>query len=123
MTEPVAQLGLVLDCVDPERLAEFWAPALGYVKLGTVGSYVALFPDGAPGPKLLLQRVPETKTVKNRMHFDIEVRDIHAEVDRLLALGAKRVSDGPCREHGSTWFLMEDPEGNEFCVCDGGQNG
>ena len=123
MTEPVAQLGLVLDCTDPERLAEFWAPALGYVNLGTVGSYVALFPDGAPGPKLLLQQVPEGKTVKNRMHLDIEVRDIHAEVDRLVALGAKRVSDGPCREHGSTWFLMADPEGNEFCICDGGQSG
>ena len=117
----VAHLGLVLDCTDPERLAEFWAPALGYVSLGTAGNYVALFPDGAPGPKLLLQQVEEPKTVKNRMHFDIEVADIQAEADRLVALGATRVSDGPCREHGSTWMLMSDPEGNEFCVCDGGQ--
>jgi predicted enzyme related to lactoylglutathione lyase len=118
----VAQLGLVLDCADPERLAEFWAPALGYVSLGGAGNYVALFPDGAPGPKLLLQRVEEPKAVKNRMHFDIEVADIEAEADRLVALGAMRISDGPCREHGSTWVLMSDPEGNEFCVCDGGQN-
>jgi predicted enzyme related to lactoylglutathione lyase len=118
----VAQLGLVLDCADPERLAEFWAPALGYVSLGGAGNYVALFPDGAPGPKLLLQRVEEPKAVKNRMHFDIEVADIEAEADRLVALGATRISDGPCREHGSTWVLMSDPEGNEFCVCDGGQN-
>ena len=122
MTNSVARLGLVLDCEDPERLAEFWAPALGYVNLGTAGSYLALFPDGAPGPKLLLQRVTEPKTVKNRMHFDIEVADIEAEADRLVALGATRVSDGPCAEHGSTWVLMSDPEGNEFCVCDGGQN-
>lgn len=122
MTDGVAQLGLVLDCADPERLAEFWAPALGYVNLGTAGSYVALFPNGAPGPKLLLQRVPEPKTVKNRMHFDIEVADIDAEADRLVALGATRVSEGPCSEHGSTWLLMSDPEGNEFCICDGGQN-
>jgi len=49
MTNAVAQLGLVLDCEDPERLAEFWAPALGYVNLGTAGTYVALFPNGAPG--------------------------------------------------------------------------
>ena len=59
----------------PETLAEFWAPALGYVSLGTAGAYVALVPDGRPGPKLLLQRVAEAKAGKNRMHFDIEVAD------------------------------------------------
>ena len=116
-----AQLGLVLDCADPEKLAEFWAPALGYVNLGTAGAYVALFPDGEPGPKLLLQRVDEPKAGKNRMHFDIEVRDIHVEADRLVSLGATVVSEGPLCEHGSSWLLMTDPEGNEFCVCDGGQ--
>ena len=122
MTDGVAQLGLVLDCADPERLAEFWAPALGYVNLGAAGNYVALFPNGAPGPKLLLQRVSEPKAVKNRMHFDIEVADIHAEADRLVALGATRMGEAPCSEHGSTWVLMSDPEGNEFCICDGGQS-
>jgi predicted enzyme related to lactoylglutathione lyase len=122
MSKSVAHLGLVLDCADPERLAEFWAPALGYVNLGTAGNYVALLPDGAAGPKLLLQRVSEPKSVKNRMHFDIEVADILAEADRLVALGATRVSEGPSSEHGSSWLLMHDPEGNEFCICDGGQN-
>ena len=121
MPDPAPAIGLVLDCEDPQRLAEFWAPALGYLNLGTVGSYVALFPDGKPGPKLLLQQVAEAKAVKNRMHLDIEVADIHAEADRLLALGATKVSEAPCTEHGSTWLLMQDPEGNEFCVCDGGQ--
>jgi predicted enzyme related to lactoylglutathione lyase len=120
MTDNGAQIGLVLDCADPEQLAEFWAPALGYVNLGTVGAYVALFPNGRQGPKLLLQRVAEPKAVKNRMHFDIEVADIAAEADRLVALGATRVSEAPRSEHGSTWVLMTDPEGNEFCVCDGG---
>ena len=113
-------IGLVLDCADPEALAEFWAPALGYVNLGTAGAYVALFPDGKPGPKLLLQRVEEPKTVKNRMHFDIEVSDIETESARLVDLGATRVSEGSCSEHGSTWILMADPDGNEFCVCDAG---
>ena len=122
MTDNDAQLGLVLDCADPERLAEFWAPALGYLNLGTAGAYVALFPDGRSGPKLLLQRVAEPKAVKNRMHFDIEVANIHAESDRLVALGATRVSETPRSEHGSSWMLMTDPEGNEFCVCDGGQS-
>lgn len=113
-------IGLVLDCADPEALAAFWAPALGYVNLGAAGAYVALFPDGEPGPKLLLQRVDEPKTVKNRMHVDIEVPDIEAEAARLVDLGATRVSEGPRREHGSAWILMSDPEGNEFCVCDAG---
>ena len=78
----VPQLGLVLDCRDPEALAPFWADALGYVTLGGVDNYVLLVPDGRPGPKLLRLRVPEDKAGKNRMHLD--------------------------------------PEGNEFCVCDGG---
>ena len=123
MTDNQAQIGLVLDCADPERLAEFWGPALGYLNLGNAGAYVALLPDGRPGPKLLLQRVPEPKAVKNRMHFDIEVADIRTEIGRLVALGATQVSEAPCSEHGSTWVLMLDPEGNEFCVCDGGQPG
>ncbi len=59
MTESSTRIGLVLDCTDPERLAEFWAPALGYVNLGLADPSVALFPDGRPGPKLLLQRVDE----------------------------------------------------------------
>jgi predicted enzyme related to lactoylglutathione lyase len=120
MTDPTPGIGLVLDCSDPERLAEFWAPALGYVSLGTAGSYVLLLPNAKPGPKLLLQRVPEAKTVKNRMHLDIDTADIEAEATRLEALGARRVRDDHVHEHGSTWILMNDPEGNEFCVCDGG---
>lgn len=119
---PNPGLGLVLDCVDPERLARFWGPALRYVNVGRFGTYVALFPDDRPGPKLLLQQVPEPKAGKNRMHLDIEVADIHAEADRLVALGATSLREGPCREHGTTWLLMSDPEGNEFCVCDGGQS-
>jgi predicted enzyme related to lactoylglutathione lyase len=120
MTDPTPGIGLVLDCSDPERLAEFWAPALGYVNLGTAGSYVLLLPNGKPGPKLLLQQVPEVKTVKNRMHLDFETADIEAEARRLEALGARRVRDDHIHEHGSSWILMNDPEGNEFCVCDGG---
>jgi hypothetical protein len=71
MTTPPA-IGLVLDCQDPARLAEFWATALDYVNVGDAGSYTALFPNGRPGPKLLLQQVPEPKQTKNRMHLDIE---------------------------------------------------
>ncbi len=123
MAEPAPHIGLVLDCADPDKLADFWAPALGYVNLGSAGAYVALFPDGRPGPKLLLQRVAEPKAVKNRTHFDIETHDIEAEAARLEHLGATRVDPAARHEHGSTWILMTDPEGNEFCVCDGGEPG
>jgi predicted enzyme related to lactoylglutathione lyase len=117
---PTPHFGLVLDCADPERLAQFWAGALGYTNVGTAGAYVALYPREGDGPKLLLQRVAEPKATKNRMHLDIEVPDIKAEADRLSGLGAQRVSDDTCSEHGSTWILMADPEGNEFCICDNG---
>lgn len=117
---PAPHFGLVLDCADPERLAEFWAEALGYANVGSAGVYVALYPREGNGPKLLLQRVTEPKTTKNRMHLDIEVPDIGVEVDRLRDLGAQRVSDDTWSEHGSTWILMADPEGNEFCICDNG---
>ena len=121
MAETSLAIGLVLDCTDPVALAEFWAPALDYVSVGEFGSYVALFPNSRPGPKLLLQRVNESKVAKNRMHLDIEVPDIEAEAQRLVTLGATRVQDDTMSEHGTTWILMADPEGNEFCVCDAGQ--
>ena len=116
MTElnPAPNFGLVLDGADPERLAVFRAAALGYANVGSAGVYVALYPREGTGPKLLLQRVTEPKATKNRMHLDIEVADIDVEADRLSGLGAQRVSDDTCSEHGSTWILMADPEGNEF---------
>ena len=114
------KIGLVLDCANPEKLAEFWAPALGYVSLGSAGNYVVLVDEANTQPKLLLQGVTEPKATKNRMHFDIENPDVDREVERLETLGATRI-DGPCSEHGTRWVVMADPEGNEFCVCDGGQ--
>ncbi|HEY5024217.1 MAG TPA: VOC family protein [Acidimicrobiales bacterium] len=110
-------IGLVLDSGDPEALAPFWAGALGYVVAGSVDNYVLLRPDGDDGPKLLLQRVPEAKSTKNRMHLDIETTDIEGLVSRLLALGGSRVEDGVHEEHSCCWVVMADPEGNEFCVC------
>jgi Glyoxalase-like domain len=118
-----AQIGLVLDCQDPQALAGFWTEALGYVNVGAAGSYVLLLDPEGQAPKLLLQGVPEAKQVKNRMHLDIDVTDIEAEASRLEALGAQRVAAEPMHEHDTNWILMADPEGNEFCVCDGGQAG
>src|SRR5687768_11668396 len=111
-------ISLVLDCRDPKALAEFWAPALGYQDVGSVENYTLLVPSGDAGPRLLLQRVPEEKGGKNRMHLDIHVADIEAEATRLEQLGARRVEADPRSEYGHAWVLMSDPEGNEFCVCD-----
>jgi predicted enzyme related to lactoylglutathione lyase len=115
-------IGLVLDCVDPLRLAEFWAPALGYTN-PAAGTYVLLIDDHGGRPKLLLQGVPEPKVAKNRMHFDIETPDIAAEAARLEKPGARKVDAEPHHEHASNWLVMADPEGNEFCVCDAGAGG
>ena len=117
---PVQKLGLVLDCTDPDALAPFWAGALGYDVVGGAGAYVLLLPKEPGAPQLLLQRVPEVKSAKNRMHLDIHVADIDAEAARLEGLGATRVSSSAFDEHGTQWHLMADPEGNELCVCNGG---
>lgn len=116
----MTKMGLVLDCRHPEELAKFWAPALNYEVVGGAGAYVLLLPRDAGAPQLLLQRVPEPKAAKNRMHLDIHVADIDAEATRLEDLGATRVSSSAFDEHGTRWHLMADPEGNELCVCDGG---
>ena len=72
---------------------------------------------GAPGPKFIFQQVPEGRAAgKNRLHVDIEVGDdLDSECDRLVGLGARRVSDR-IAEAGTDWIVMADPEGNEFCL-------
>lgn len=119
MPETPPTLGLVLDALDPEVVARFWAEAIDYVVVGAAGTYTMLEPRGRPGPRLLIQQVAEAKRVKNRMHLDLDVPDIEVEAQRLEALGATRVGPAPVEEHATTWIVMADPEGNELCVCDG----
>ena len=116
-----AEIGLVLDCADPERLGEFWAAAIGYTVVGGAGNYVLLVDEAGQRPKLLLQSVDEPKAGKNRMHLDIETRAVDDEMKRLESIGARRIVDDALEEHGTRWFVMADPEGNEFCVCNAGQ--
>jgi predicted enzyme related to lactoylglutathione lyase len=106
---------VVLDCQDPIALAPFWTQALGYRTSTIEEPYLALMPTEHGMPELLLQRVPEPKVGKNRMHLDLLVDRLEDERDRLLALGATRVSD-EMSEDGFRWYVMADPEGNEFCV-------
>jgi predicted enzyme related to lactoylglutathione lyase len=114
------RIEFTLDCSDLERTARFWQDAAGFTVTGTIeGRYVALTGRGVD---LTLQQVPEAKTQKNRMHIDLLVEDVEREVARLEALGATRVTPNARHEFGQTWFVMSDPEGNEFCVAHDADN-
>jgi catechol 2,3-dioxygenase-like lactoylglutathione lyase family enzyme len=135
----LTKLQVVFDCADPERVARFWAAALGY-KLDwewtdeeamaymrqngltdeQFGERSAASDPAGLGPRLFFQRVPEPKAVKNRQHVDVKAAEgeLEQEVERLVGLGAS-VSNrhegdfGPFHE---IHYVMLDPEGNEFCV-------
>ena len=112
------RVDLVLDCDDASTLAPFWATALHYREHMSWDGVVVLVPNEGEGPPLVLQRVPEPKLQKNRMHLDITTDEVEPEVQRLEALGAKRISDMQSMD-SVLWLTMVDPEGNEFCVCEG----
>jgi glyoxalase superfamily protein len=104
---------LVVDCRDPETLAGFWCGALGYRVFARDETGVAIR-GATTSPDILFIRIPEPKTGKNRLHFDIcpTDRTQDEELHRLLALGATRsaiIGNG-------SWVVLEDPEGNEFCL-------
>jgi predicted enzyme related to lactoylglutathione lyase len=114
-----ANIDVVLDCSDPQKLATFWSGALDYRLLGSTDQYVVLVPKEGVKPPLIFQLVPEPKNGKNRMHIDILTDDIEREAARLEELGARRLDPAAKEEHGTRWIPMVDPEGNEFCVCPG----
>ncbi|TCC55379.1 VOC family protein [Kribbella pittospori] len=95
-------------------MTRFWRDAAGFAVVGVIeGRYVSLQGHDVA---LTLQQVEEPKTVKNRMHLDLLVDDVESEVTRLEALGASRLTPTAHEEFGQTWFVLADPEGNEFCV-------
>src|SRR6478672_10315835 len=136
---------VTIDSSDPRALGGFWAEVLGYVEdapppgfatwteaLTAWGlpperqndAYAVVDPDGA-GPRVFLQKVPEGKTAKNRLHLDVRVsgvpgpaegkgEQLQSEADRLVALGATVVRETLTEvDH---YLVMQDPEGNEFCL-------
>ncbi len=114
---PRIEIGI--DSCDPASLAPFWATALGYAVGGfdADGVYLFLVPPSTDLPVVYLQRVPEPKSTKNRIHLDLFVDDLDAEVARLSDLGAGCLGERRSLVGGATWQVMTDPEGNEFCAC------
>ena len=117
-------MSVPIDCTDPVGLAGFWADVLGWRIRETGFQRTEHGPDGAvltPAAggcfEIDFRWVPDgPKTTKNRLHFDVNPvdRDQAAELDRLLALGARPVDVG---QGDRSWHVLEDPEGNEFCLC------
>ena len=101
-----------VDAADAEKLAHFWAAALGRdIATGASTEFATLDPDGTT-PRLSFHQVPEPKSVKNRLHLDLISPTFDAEAERLLALGATRIRD--LTRGTARWSTFADPEGNEF---------
>ena len=112
---------LVIEAADPDRLAAFWSEVLGYVELDRDedGSIEIGPPDvgfGGPQPTLILSPNSEPRPGKYRLHIDVNAtdRDQDAELERLLALGARHADVG--QTGAENWYVLADPEGNEFCL-------
>jgi predicted enzyme related to lactoylglutathione lyase len=111
------ELVIVIDCSDLDQSARFWAGVLGYVA-GPADSptYRSLIPGDGQGIEVLLQRTPDDKHQKNRLHLDMRTSSLEGEAERILGLGASLLTDRPVIEHGWCWHILSDPDGNEFCV-------
>ena len=113
---------ITVDAQDPLALAQFWAEALGW-KIGEDVNDIEVWierelgdPNKTGFPDILFLKVPDSKVVKNRLHLDLRPDDQDAEVARLEKLGAKKIEIGQSTDPDTTWVVMADPEGNEFCI-------
>lgn len=105
---------MCVDALDAAALAHWWSQALGWpVEPAEDDGEWLLRPPAGLGPDWLFLPVPEAKSVKNRIHLDFTPEDQQAEVERVIALGARRVDIGQGEQ---SWVVLADPEGNEFCV-------
>ena len=113
---------ITVDAHDPRALAEFWAEVLGW-KIGEGVNDIEVWierelgdPKNTGFPDILFLKNSDVKSVKNRLHLDLRPDDQDAEVRRLEKLGAKRIEIGQSADPDTSWVVMADPEGNEFCV-------
>ena len=104
---------VVIDCADPRSLAEFWMRFTGYERRSWYEDWASI---GTPDRTMIIgfQKVPEGKSVKNRVHLDFAAEDEEATAKEIESMGATRlwVSDDP----EDPFVVLKDPEGNEFCI-------
>jgi catechol 2,3-dioxygenase-like lactoylglutathione lyase family enzyme len=123
----IRQVQVTFDCAEPERVARFWCAVLGYeLADGYDASWAAATDPTGQGPRLYFQRVPEGKVVKNRVHLDVRVATglvgeerlavLESEGARLVGLGGVRFQLLPADEENESCLVMQDVEGNEFCL-------
>jgi predicted enzyme related to lactoylglutathione lyase len=106
---------ITFDAADPQALAAFWSAALGRpIDDGASEFFASIDDQVADRPSWFFIKVPEGKSTKNRVHVDLTADDRDAEVDRLIAEGATKLSQHD--EWGVSWTVLVDPENNEFCV-------
>jgi predicted enzyme related to lactoylglutathione lyase len=109
---------IVIDCIDVRRVAEFWGAVLDWPIMETEKGNVwaSATGDYTARPFLVFEPVTEAKTVKDRIHLDVNPRgcDQAEELERLLSLGATRADVGQPAD--VPWIVLADPEGNEFCL-------
>ena len=113
---------ITVDAHDPRALAQFWAEVLGW-KIGEGVNELEVWierelgdPKNTGFPDILFLKNSDVKSVKNRLHLDLRPDDQASEVRRLEKLGAKRIEIGQSADPDTSWVVMADPEGNEFCV-------
>ena len=113
---------ITVDAHNPKLLAEFWAEALGW-SIGEDGDDIGWWIERETNdskttgfPDILFLKVPDSKVLKNRLHLDLRPDDQTIEVARLEKLGARKIEIGQSNDPDTTWVVMADPEGNEFCV-------
>ena len=113
---PVRLHHVVVDTHDLPRLARFWTRALGWTVLSERENEIVIGPDDNAPVGMCFMPVADAKTVKNRVHLDLttSAEDRDQEIERLVALGARRVDIG--QTGAESWTVLADPEGNEFCV-------
>ena len=105
---------ICIDAHDPATLGAWWSTVLGWPHhLSDDGDVVLEAPPGA-GVNWIFIPVPDDKVVKNRIHLDFRPDDQQAEVERVIALGARHVDIGQTGDE--SWVVLADPEGNEFCI-------
>ncbi|SHF67652.1 hypothetical protein SAMN05444320_104504 [Streptoalloteichus hindustanus] len=107
---------IVISAVNPEAVADFWCAVLGWSIIEREHYGLTIGGAEASWPTIGIYAVPEAKAVKNRLHLDLRADGLSTsdELDRLLALGARRVDVG--QPSDVDWVVLADPEGNEFCL-------